>query len=98
MNRLRVGAMFRCTTEPEALPGFACRVEALGYDELWIVEDCFYASGIASAGAALAVSERMAVGLPAGYQGAAGPLLAALGVDLDELGDAVAAELAGAER
>ena len=38
------------------------------------------------------------VGLPAGYPGAAGPLLAALGVDLDELGDAVAAELAGAGR
>jgi 5,10-methylenetetrahydromethanopterin reductase len=62
LNTLRVGAMFRCTTEPEALPGFARRVEALGY-ELWIVEDCFYAGGIASVGAALAVSERMAVGL-----------------------------------
>jgi 5,10-methylenetetrahydromethanopterin reductase len=43
LNRLRVGAMFRCTTEPEDLPGFARRVEELGYDELWIVEDCFYA-------------------------------------------------------
>jgi hypothetical protein len=41
---------------------------------------------------------RASVGLPAGYQGAAGPLLLALGVDLDELGDAVAAELAGAGR
>jgi hypothetical protein len=41
---------------------------------------------------------RASVGLPAGYQGAAGPLLVALGVDLDELRDAVAAELAGAER
>ena len=35
------------------------------------------------------------VGLPAGYQGAAGPLLAALGVDRDELSGAVAAELRG---
>jgi Clp amino terminal domain, pathogenicity island component len=35
------------------------------------------------------------VGLPAGYQGAAGPLLAALGVDRDELTDAVAGELRG---
>jgi ATP-dependent Clp protease ATP-binding subunit ClpA len=33
------------------------------------------------------------VGLPAGYQGAAGPLLDALGVDLDALRDAVAAKL-----
>jgi hypothetical protein len=33
------------------------------------------------------------VGLPAGYRGAAGPLLAALGVDLEELGAALMAEL-----
>jgi ATP-dependent Clp protease ATP-binding subunit ClpA len=38
------------------------------------------------------------VGLPEGYQGAAGPLLDALGVDPDELTDAVAAELRGVER
>ena len=42
-------------------------------------------------------SRGASVGLPAGDQGAAGPLLAALGVDQDELGNAVA-ELAGAER
>ena len=33
------------------------------------------------------------VGLPEGYRGAAGPLLLALGVDLDELGAALVAEL-----
>ena len=33
------------------------------------------------------------VGLPAGYRGAAGPLLGALGVDLEELAAAVVAEL-----
>jgi hypothetical protein len=38
------------------------------------------------------------VGLPKNYQGAAGPLLVALGVDLDELRDAVAGELTGARR
>jgi hypothetical protein len=37
--------MFRCTTEPEALPAYARRVDELGYDELWIVEDCFFAGG-----------------------------------------------------
>jgi ATP-dependent Clp protease ATP-binding subunit ClpA len=41
---------------------------------------------------------RASVGLPAGYQGAAGPLLMALGVDLDELRDALAFELAGVRR
>jgi ATP-dependent Clp protease ATP-binding subunit ClpA len=35
------------------------------------------------------------VGLPAGYQGAAGPLLHALGVDLDALWESVTAELRG---
>jgi Clp amino terminal domain, pathogenicity island component len=41
---------------------------------------------------------RASVGLPAGYQGAAGPLLLALGVDPDELREAVAGELTGARR
>jgi ClpA/ClpB-like protein len=38
------------------------------------------------------------VGLPDGYQGAAGLLLAALGVDLDQLRDAVATEVGGVQR
>jgi Clp amino terminal domain, pathogenicity island component len=35
----------------------------------------------------------VSVGLPKGYRGAAGPLLEAFGVDLDQLGDALLAEL-----
>jgi ATP-dependent Clp protease ATP-binding subunit ClpA len=38
------------------------------------------------------------VGLPEGYRGAAEPLLAALGVDLDRLREVVAAEPGGAQR
>jgi Clp amino terminal domain, pathogenicity island component len=38
------------------------------------------------------------VGLPKGYRGAAGPLLAALEVDLRQLRDAVAVELDGVQR
>jgi hypothetical protein len=38
------------------------------------------------------------VGLPEGYRGAAGPLLQAFGVDLDQLVDAVTAELGGVQR
>jgi ATP-dependent Clp protease ATP-binding subunit ClpA len=37
------------------------------------------------------------VGLPEGYQGAAGPLLAALGIGLDEVVNAVTAELGGVQ-
>jgi alkanesulfonate monooxygenase SsuD/methylene tetrahydromethanopterin reductase-like flavin-dependent oxidoreductase (luciferase family) len=63
VEELRVGAMFRCNERPEELVPFARRVEALGYDELWLVEDCFFAGGIASAAAALAATRRIAVGL-----------------------------------
>jgi hypothetical protein len=38
------------------------------------------------------------VGLPEGYRGAAGPLLAALGIDLDQVVLAVTAELGGVQR
>jgi hypothetical protein len=38
------------------------------------------------------------VGLPKGYRGAAGPLLAAFGIDLDHLRQTVTAELAGVQR
>jgi Clp amino terminal domain, pathogenicity island component len=38
------------------------------------------------------------VGLPEGYRGAAGPLLAALGIDLDQLRQTVTAELGGVQR
>ena len=38
------------------------------------------------------------VGLPDGYRGAAGPLLEALGVDLDQLRDAVTGQLGGVQR
>jgi hypothetical protein len=38
------------------------------------------------------------VGLPDSYQGAAGLLLAALGVDLDQLRDAASAEVGGLQR
>jgi ATP-dependent Clp protease ATP-binding subunit ClpA len=38
------------------------------------------------------------VGLPEGYRGAAGPLLAVLGVDLDQLVAAITAELGGVQR
>jgi alkanesulfonate monooxygenase SsuD/methylene tetrahydromethanopterin reductase-like flavin-dependent oxidoreductase (luciferase family) len=55
--------MFRCEWAPEALVPFAREVENLGYDELWIVEDCFYAAGIVSAATALAVTSRIMVGI-----------------------------------
>lgn len=58
-----LGIMFRREHAPENLPGFARRAEAAGFDELWVVEDCFYGSGIASAATALACTDSIAVGL-----------------------------------
>jgi alkanesulfonate monooxygenase SsuD/methylene tetrahydromethanopterin reductase-like flavin-dependent oxidoreductase (luciferase family) len=58
-----LGIMFRREHPPETLPGFARQAEEAGFDELWVVEDCFYASGIASAATALACTDAITVGL-----------------------------------
>jgi len=58
-----IGVEFPCQVAPELLPAFARRAEQLGYAELWLVEDCFFAGAIAPAAAALAATERVGVGL-----------------------------------
>jgi len=63
MARPAIGVMFRREHPPTALPGFARRVEVAGFDELWLVEDCFFAGGFVLAATALAATERIAVGL-----------------------------------
>lgn len=62
-SEVRIGAMFRCTIPAEELPGFARRAEAAGFDELWVVEDCFYSGGVVTAAAALAATERIRIGI-----------------------------------
>ncbi|WP_206685918.1 LLM class flavin-dependent oxidoreductase [Kribbella qitaiheensis] len=61
-NDLRLGLTFSPGLAPEALRGFAASVEASGLDDLWISEDCFKESAIASAVTALATTERIRVG------------------------------------
>jgi len=58
-----LGIMFRREHAPEKLPSLARRAEEAGFDELWVVEDCFYGSGIASAAAALACTDSIKVGV-----------------------------------
>lgn len=58
-----IGIMFRREHAPETLPDFARKAEDTGFDELWVVEDCFYSSGIASAATALACTNSITVGL-----------------------------------
>jgi 5,10-methylenetetrahydromethanopterin reductase len=53
---------------------FARLADDLGFDELWIVEDCFFRGGVAQAAVALAVTGRIHVGvgiLPAAARNAA---------------------------
>jgi 5,10-methylenetetrahydromethanopterin reductase len=53
---------------------YAQKAEALGFDEVWVVEDCFFRGGIAQAAIVLASTSRIVVGigiLPAGARNAA---------------------------
>ncbi len=58
-----IGIMFRCLNSPESLIPFVQRAETAGFDEVWIVEDCFFAGGIASTAVTLAITEHIRVGL-----------------------------------
>ncbi|MET0302588.1 MAG: LLM class flavin-dependent oxidoreductase [Microbacteriaceae bacterium] len=60
---LRLGIAFVPTLQPETLPQFARDAEAAGLDEIWMWEDCFKQSGIASAAIALASTERIEIGI-----------------------------------
>lgn len=76
----RVGVMFRPEWPPEELPRFVREAERDGFAELWLVEDCFLVGGLTMAATALAVSERLRVGiglLPAALRN---PALAAMEV------------------
>jgi len=69
-----IGVVFPAHAPAEDLPAFAARAETLGYDELWVIEDCFLSGGLTLATAALAATERIHVGvglLPAAVRNAA---------------------------
>ena len=55
--------MYDCAWAPEGLPAFAREVEALGADELWVVEDLGCGGGVSASAVALAATSRMRVGL-----------------------------------
>jgi alkanesulfonate monooxygenase SsuD/methylene tetrahydromethanopterin reductase-like flavin-dependent oxidoreductase (luciferase family) len=74
----RIGVMFRPEWPPEELPGFARGAERAGYEELWLVEDCFLVGGLTMAASALAATREVTVGiglLPAAMRN---PALAAM--------------------
>lgn len=49
--------------KPEQLRSVARAADEAGLEELWLWEDCFYESGVATAAAALAWTERLRIGL-----------------------------------
>jgi alkanesulfonate monooxygenase SsuD/methylene tetrahydromethanopterin reductase-like flavin-dependent oxidoreductase (luciferase family) len=74
----QIGVMFRPEWPPEELPRFAREAERDGFDELWLVEDCFLAGGLTMAATGLALTDRLRVGiglLPAAMRN---PALAAM--------------------
>ncbi len=56
------GVMYRRHRRPEDLIAFARLVETVGFDELWVVEDCFWAGGVSAVSVALASTQRLIVG------------------------------------
>ncbi len=60
---MKLGLAYAPTVPPERLREVATAAETAGLDELWVWEDCFKQSGIASAAAALACTSRIRVGI-----------------------------------
>ena len=63
MTNVRIGVMYDRDWAPEELPGFARRAEALGVDDLWVVEDLGWNGGVSAAAVALGATERVRVGI-----------------------------------
>lgn len=58
-----LGTVFLPQLPPERLRSVARAADEAGLDELWLWEDCFWESGIATAAAALGWTERLRVGV-----------------------------------
>jgi alkanesulfonate monooxygenase SsuD/methylene tetrahydromethanopterin reductase-like flavin-dependent oxidoreductase (luciferase family) len=58
-----IGVVFRPEVAPEQLLEVARVADDCGLEQLWLWEDCFYAGGLTSAAAVLAVTSRLQVGI-----------------------------------
>jgi len=58
-----LAAIFPPTQPPEQIGAVAAAAESAGLEQLWIWEDCFMESGIATATAMLATTSRITVGI-----------------------------------
>ena len=62
-RRASVGMCFPQEFPPSLVREFAQRLDVGGAEQLWIIEDCFFTAGVSLAATALAVTERLTVGL-----------------------------------
>ena len=58
-----LAAIFPPSQPPERLGAVAAAAESAGLEQLWVWEDCFAESGIATAAAILAATGRVTVGI-----------------------------------
>ncbi|HUC32094.1 MAG TPA: LLM class flavin-dependent oxidoreductase [Ilumatobacteraceae bacterium] len=63
MTSINVGMCFDRSFPPGEVTEFARRLEAGGVDQLWVIEDCFFSTGVSLAAAALTATERLTIGL-----------------------------------
>lgn len=58
-----VGVLLPRDLRVDEVRPFVLEADRLGFDELWVVEDCFYRGGVAQAAVALSVTTRIHVGI-----------------------------------
>jgi 5,10-methylenetetrahydromethanopterin reductase len=59
----QIGMCFDRSFPARAMPDYARRLEAAGVEQVWVIEDCFFTAGVSLAASALAVTERLHVGI-----------------------------------
>jgi len=62
-TRAATGMCFDRSFPAGLVTEMARRLDEGGADQLWLIEDCFFTSGVSLAAAALSVTERLHVGL-----------------------------------
>jgi 5,10-methylenetetrahydromethanopterin reductase len=82
MNEYRAekffGVVFHPRFPPKTLANYARQAEAIGFDELWLWDDCFLPGAFTSAAIALQATERLRVGIGLIPATAYNPLFAAM--------------------
>ena len=74
----RLGVVLPPDLPSQEVRDFIREADELGFDELWVVEDCFLRGGIAQAAVALASTDRIHVGIGILPAGARNPAFAAM--------------------